>query len=86
MTPAGHLTLDGRLATLEALWSMWTRYGRTLADEQWQRSTRLGTCDVRREDAAAYSVVAVLTAMAPPVDLSEVATGRSAAELFPVMT
>lgn len=41
------MTIDDRLTTLEALWSVWAEHGRAMTDEQWQRPTRLGDWDVR---------------------------------------
>lgn len=41
------MTIDDRLATLEALWEVWAEHGRAMTDEQWQRPTRLGDWDVR---------------------------------------
>jgi len=41
------MTVDDRLITLEALWSVWAERGRALTDEQWARPTRLGDWDVR---------------------------------------
>ncbi|GAB3842765.1 maleylpyruvate isomerase N-terminal domain-containing protein [Dactylosporangium cerinum] len=41
------MTIDDRLTTLDALWSVWAEHGRVMTDEQWQRPTRLGDWDVR---------------------------------------
>jgi uncharacterized protein (TIGR03083 family) len=41
------MTVDDRLTTLGALWSVWTEHGEAMTDEQWRRSTRLGDWDVR---------------------------------------
>jgi uncharacterized protein (TIGR03083 family) len=41
------MTLDDRLTTLAALWSVWAAQGRVMTDEQWRRPTRLGDWDVR---------------------------------------
>jgi uncharacterized protein (TIGR03083 family) len=41
------MTIEDRLTTLDALWSVWAEQGRTMTDEQWTRPTRLGTWDVR---------------------------------------
>jgi uncharacterized protein (TIGR03083 family) len=41
------MTIDDRLTTLAALWSVWAGHGRAMTDEQWQRPTRLGDWDVR---------------------------------------
>ncbi|MGC9669524.1 maleylpyruvate isomerase N-terminal domain-containing protein [Planosporangium sp. 12N6] len=41
------MTIDDRLTTLGALWSVWRDQGTSLTDEQWQRPTRLGDWDVR---------------------------------------
>jgi uncharacterized protein (TIGR03083 family) len=41
------VTLDERLDTLGALWSLWAEHGRAMTDEQWRRPTRLGDWDVR---------------------------------------
>jgi len=39
--------LDDRLTVLNLLWSAWRQQGETLADEQWERLTRLGAWNVR---------------------------------------
>jgi uncharacterized protein (TIGR03083 family) len=41
------MTIDDRLTTLEALWSVWAEHGLAMTDEQWGRPTRLGDWDVR---------------------------------------
>jgi uncharacterized protein (TIGR03083 family) len=41
------MTVLDRLTTLDALWTAWSEYGRTMTDEQWGRATRLGDWDVR---------------------------------------
>jgi hypothetical protein len=41
------VTLDERLDTLGALWSLWAEHGRAMTDEQWRRPTRLGDWEVR---------------------------------------
>jgi uncharacterized protein (TIGR03083 family) len=41
------MTIDERLDVLESLYAAWAGHGRELADEQWQRPTRLGDWDVR---------------------------------------
>jgi uncharacterized protein (TIGR03083 family) len=41
------MTIDGRLTTLGALWSVWAQHGQTMTEEQWRRPTRLGDWDVR---------------------------------------
>jgi uncharacterized protein (TIGR03083 family) len=38
---------QGRLATLARLWTAWSRQGRALSAEQWDRPTRLGDWTVR---------------------------------------
>jgi uncharacterized protein (TIGR03083 family) len=49
------MTVDERLGTLDALWSVWAELGRTMTDEQWARPTRLGAWDVRSLYAHAAS-------------------------------
>jgi uncharacterized protein (TIGR03083 family) len=41
------MMLEDRLTTLDGLWSAWKVHGQTMTDEQWGRSTRLDTWDVR---------------------------------------
>jgi uncharacterized protein (TIGR03083 family) len=41
------VTIDDRVTTLDALWSVWAAHGRAMTDEQWQRPTRLGDWTVR---------------------------------------
>jgi uncharacterized protein (TIGR03083 family) len=41
------MTLDDRLSTLDALWSVWAAHGTSMTEEQWLRPTRLGDWDVR---------------------------------------
>jgi uncharacterized protein (TIGR03083 family) len=41
------MTIDDRLTTLDALWSVWAEHGQAMTDEQWRRPTRLGDWDVR---------------------------------------
>jgi hypothetical protein len=41
------MMIEDRLTTLDTLWSVWAEHGRAMTDEQWGRSTRLGTWDVR---------------------------------------
>jgi uncharacterized protein (TIGR03083 family) len=41
------MTIDDRLTTLEALWSVWAEHGRAMTDDQWRLPTRLGDWDVR---------------------------------------
>jgi uncharacterized protein (TIGR03083 family) len=41
------MTMDDRLTTLDALWSVWAEHGQAMTDEQWRRPTRLGDWDVR---------------------------------------
>jgi uncharacterized protein (TIGR03083 family) len=41
------MTLEDRLSTLDALWSVWAAHGTSMTEEQWSRPTRLGDWDVR---------------------------------------
>jgi uncharacterized protein (TIGR03083 family) len=41
------MTIDDRLTTVGALWSVWAEHGRAMTDEQWAQPTRLGAWDVR---------------------------------------
>lgn len=41
------MAIDGRLNTLDALWSIWAGHGQAMTDRQWGRPTRLGDWDVR---------------------------------------
>jgi hypothetical protein len=41
------MTIDDRLDTLDALWTVWAGYGHAMTEEQWRRPTRLGDWDVR---------------------------------------
>ncbi|GAA0480832.1 hypothetical protein Ade02nite_55950 [Paractinoplanes deccanensis] len=41
------MTIDDRLNTLDALWSVWAATGRTLDDADWERATRLDDWTVR---------------------------------------
>jgi uncharacterized protein (TIGR03083 family) len=41
------MTIDDRLATLDALWLVWAEHGQAMTEEQWRRPTRLGDWDVR---------------------------------------
>ncbi|HEV8172992.1 MAG TPA: maleylpyruvate isomerase N-terminal domain-containing protein [Actinoplanes sp.] len=41
------MTIDDRLTTLDALWSIWAGHGQAMAGDQWSRPTRLGDWNVR---------------------------------------
>src|SRR4051812_42300116 len=41
------MSIDDRLTTLDALWSVWAATGEGLTDADWQRPTRLDGWDLR---------------------------------------
>ncbi|MFF5288648.1 maleylpyruvate isomerase N-terminal domain-containing protein [Paractinoplanes globisporus] len=41
------MSIDDRLTTLDALWSVWAATGKGLADDDWRRPTRLEGWDLR---------------------------------------
>jgi uncharacterized protein (TIGR03083 family) len=49
------MTIDERLTTLDALWSVWAKHGQAVTGEQWRQPTRLGDWDVRSLYAHAAS-------------------------------
>lgn len=57
------MTIDERLATLEALWSVWGEHGRAMTDDDWRLPTRLGDWDVRSLYAHATSWPVILSTL-----------------------
>jgi uncharacterized protein (TIGR03083 family) len=76
------MTLDDRLATLDALWSVWAEHGRVMTDEQWRRPTRLGDWDVRSLYAHVAWWPVAFSALIDRVRDSEQPTHATAAALL----
>jgi uncharacterized protein (TIGR03083 family) len=75
------MTVDDRLNTLEALWSVWAEHGRAMTDEQWRQPTRLGDWDVRSLYVHAASWPAMLSMLTDRVRNAEPAVPTAAALL-----
>lgn len=75
------MTIDDRLSTCGALWSVWADRGRAMTDEQWRRPTRLGDWDVRSLYAHAAMWPARLAALVERVREAEPAVPTAAALL-----
>src|SRR3954451_12534281 len=75
------MTIDDRLTTIGALWSVWAERGRAMTDEQWQLPTRLGDWDVRSLYAHAAMWPATLSALIERVQDAEPAVPKAAALL-----
>lgn len=75
------MTIDDRLTTLDALWSVWAEHGRAMTDEQWQLPTRLGDWDVRSLYAHAGSWPYMLSTLVDRVRNTEPTHGTAAALL-----
>ncbi|GAA3234585.1 maleylpyruvate isomerase family mycothiol-dependent enzyme [Dactylosporangium siamense] len=75
------MTINDRLTTLDALWSVWAEHGRVMTDEQWQRPTRLGDWDVRSLYAHGGSWPWMLSILVDRVRDAEPTHGTAAALL-----
>jgi uncharacterized protein (TIGR03083 family) len=75
------MTIDDRLNTLDALWSVWAEHGQAMTDEQWRQPTRLGDWDVRSLYAHAASWPANLSILTGRVRNAEPAVPTAAALL-----
>jgi len=75
------MTIEDRLTTLDALWSVWAENGRALTDEQWTRPTRLGAWDVRSLYAHAGSWPSAFTSLVNQVREAEPTHATAAALL-----
>ena len=79
------MTLDERLDTLGALWSLWAEHGRAMTDEQWRRPTRLGDWDVRSLYAHAGAWPFGLSRLVDRVRHAEPTHASAAGALGPVV-
>jgi uncharacterized protein (TIGR03083 family) len=75
------VTIDDRLATCGALWSVWAERGQAMTDEQWRQPTRLDGWDVRSLYAHAAMWPATLAALTERVRDAEPAVPSAAALL-----
>lgn len=75
------MTIDDRLTTAGALWSVWAERGHAMTDEQWQLPTRLGDWDVRSLYAHAAMWPATLLALVERVQDAEPVAPTAAALL-----
>jgi len=75
------VTIDDRLTTVGALWSVWAERGHAMTDEQWQLPTRLADWDVRSLYAHAAMWPATLSALAGRVQDAEPVVPTAAALL-----
>lgn len=75
------MTIDDRLTTVEALWSVWAERGHAMTDEQWRLPTRLADWDVRSLYAHAAMWPAALSALIERVPDAEPVVPTAAALL-----
>jgi uncharacterized protein (TIGR03083 family) len=75
------MTIDDRVTTLDALWSVWTEHGQAMTEEQWRQPTLLGAWDVRSLYAHASSWPAILSALTDRVREAEPVVATAAALL-----
>jgi uncharacterized protein (TIGR03083 family) len=75
------MTIDDRLTTLDALWSVWAEHGQAMTAEHWRQPTRLGAWDVRSLYAHAASWPSTLSALTDRVSEAKPVVTTAAALL-----